>query len=91
MSNKQPRKTGRKPTTRKHRNQKNGARGSQRSAPSQAPRTIRLRPEPREQIDATTLSLCYWLLAQRIVQEAEDNGDLTCPDSDVHDDVKESS
>ncbi len=48
-------------------------------------RIARLNPERREQTDATTIALCYWLLAQRIVQEAEDNGDLTCPDPDTHD------
>ena len=48
-------------------------------------RVARLSPEQREQTDATTIALCYWLLAQRIVQEAEDNGDLACPDPDTHD------
>lgn len=43
-----------------------------------------LRPEPREQIDASTIGLCYWLIAQRIVREAEAHGDIDCPDPDVH-------
>lgn len=45
---------------------------------------VRLRPERRKQIDHSTIALCFWLLAQRIVKEAEENGDLTCPDPDVH-------
>lgn len=48
-------------------------------------RVARLNPERREETDATTIALCYWLLAQRIVQEAEENGDLSCPDPDTHD------
>lgn len=45
---------------------------------------VRLRPERRQQVDHSTIALCYWLLAQRIVKEAEDNGDLTCPDPESH-------
>lgn len=48
-------------------------------------RRARLRPERREQIDASVIGLCYWLIAQRIVQEAEKNGDLECPDAEAHD------
>lgn len=51
----------------------------------------RLNPERREPTDASTIALCYWLLAQRIVQEAEDNGDLACPDPDTHDDERGAS
>lgn len=47
-------------------------------------RNVRLRPERREQVDHSTIALCYWLLAQRIVKEAEDNGDLNCPDPESH-------
>lgn len=54
-------------------------------------RIARLNPERREPTDATTIALCYWLLAQRIVQEAEDNGDLACPDPDTHDDERGAS
>lgn len=47
-------------------------------------RQVRLRPVHREQIDASTIALCYWLVAARIVEEAEKHGDLDCPDPEFH-------
>lgn len=52
--------------------------------PTDADRAVRLTPKRREQPDASTIALCFWLLASRIVEEAEDNGDLECPDPDAH-------
>lgn len=54
------------------------------SGASNSGRRKHLRPEPRKQIDASTIGLCYWLIAQRIVREAEEHGDLECPDPEVH-------
>ena len=36
---------------------------------------IRIEPKRRQRVDPDMIALCYWLLAQRIVQEAADNGD----------------
>ena len=36
---------------------------------------IRVEPKRRQRVDPDMIALCYWLLAQRIVQEAADNGD----------------
>jgi hypothetical protein len=41
---------------------------------------IRLEPARREQIDPDMIALCYWLIAQRIVQEAGDGSDTTTSD-----------
>lgn len=38
---------------------------------------IRIEPKRRERVDADMIALCYWLLAQRIVQEAADDSDVS--------------
>jgi hypothetical protein len=43
---------------------------------------IRLEPARREQIDPDMIALCYWLIAQRIVQEASNGPDATTSDVD---------
>lgn len=45
-----------------------------------------LTPKRREQIDSSLIAFCYWLIAERIVREAEQHGDLDCPDPGVHPD-----
>lgn len=85
-------------------NQRDGAERTPKAANSRRPRrrshdskskragsgrAVRLTPERREQTDASVVALCFWLLAARIVQEAEDNGDLECPDPSTHDDGAE--
>lgn len=57
---------------------------SRAKAGGRSGRRAHLRPERRQQIDASTIGLCYWLIAQRIVREAEEHGDLDCPDPEVH-------
>lgn len=70
-----------KPTPRSKRTTRSQAHKPRRQ---ESGRNIRLRPERREQVDHATIALCYWLLAQKIVKEAEDNGDLKCPDPESH-------
>lgn len=71
-------------------NGKSGANGSRQAAKS-ARRTpargkrIRVEPTRRERVDPQMIALCYWLLAQRIVQEADavaaaQRRDSTAPD-----------
>ena len=36
---------------------------------------IRIEPKRRQRVDPDMIALCYWLLAQRIVQEAADDSD----------------
>ena len=36
---------------------------------------IRVEPKRRQRVDPDMIALCYWLLAQRIVQEAADHSD----------------
>ncbi len=61
------------------------AHGSRVRTAAGSGRRAHLRPERREQIDASMIGLCYWLIAQRIVREAEEHGDLDCPEPEVHD------
>lgn len=75
----------RNPEAAKNRRQRRRSHGSN-SQHAGSGRAIRLNPERREQTDASTIALCFWLLAARIVQEAEDNGDLECPDPSSHPD-----
>ena len=36
----------------------------------------RIEPKRRQRVDPDMIALCYWLLAQRIVQEAADDSDV---------------
>lgn len=65
----------------------NGKRGSQRKRP-RASRSTRIRVEPtrRERVDPDMIALCYWLIAQRIVQEADSApDDADQPDTQLDD------
>ena len=42
---------------------------------------IRIEPKRRQRVDPDMIALCYWLLAQRIVQEAADNSDAAQADA----------
>lgn len=48
------------------------------------PRQPRLTPKKRDTVDTSLVALCYWLIAQRLVEEAEASGELDCPDESVH-------
>ena len=73
-------------------NGKSGANGRRRVAkpPRRAPargKRIRVEPTRRERVDPQMIALCYWLLAQRIVQEADEaaatkHQDAAEPDDD---------
>jgi len=73
-------------------NGKSGANGRRRGAkpvrrtPAGGKR-IRVEPTRRERVDPQMIALCYWLLAQRIVQEADEaaatkHQDAAEPDDD---------
>jgi len=57
-------------------NGKSGANGSRRAKPVRRTpargKRIRVEPTRRERVDPQMIALCYWLLAQRIVQEADE-------------------
>jgi hypothetical protein len=38
----------------------------------------------RETVDTSLIALCYWLMAQRLVEEAETHGEFDCPDPTAH-------
>lgn len=84
QNNKQD-KADRMPEAAKHRRPRRRSHAS-KSKRAGSGRAVRLTPERREETDASVVALCFWLLAARIVQEAEDNGDLECPDPSTHDD-----
>ncbi len=75
-------------------NGKSGANGSRQAAKS-ARRTpargkrIRVEPTRRKRVDPQMIALCYWLLAQRIVQEADEAAATQQPDSTAPDDAAE--
>ncbi len=47
-------------------------------------RPPRLTPKKRDRVDTSLVALCYWLIAQRLVEDAEAHGELDCPDESVH-------
>jgi hypothetical protein len=57
-------------------NGKSGANGRRRAKPVRRTpargKRIRVEPTRRERVDPQMIALCYWLLAQRIVQEADE-------------------
>lgn len=61
----------------------NGKRGSQRKRPpASRDKSIRVEPTRRERVDPDMIALCYWLIAQHIVQEADSApGDPGQPDA----------
>jgi len=70
-------------------NGKSGANGSRRAKPVRRTpargKRIRVEPTRRERVDPQMIALCYWLLAQRIVQEVDEASaaqrrDNTTPD-----------
>ena len=42
---------------------------------------IRIEPTRRQRVDPDMIALCYWLIAQRIVQEADDDREAGPSDS----------
>lgn len=52
----------------------------------QGPRQPQLTPKKRDKVDTSLVALCYWLIAQRLVEDAEAHGELDCPDPAVHPD-----
>lgn len=49
---------------------------SRRASPSPSRgRRVRVEPTRRQPVDADLIALCYWLLAQRIVEQADDPTD----------------
>lgn len=75
-----------KPNKKKGAKRKNPRPSTRRtsSASGTTARQVRLTPVYREQPDTSLIALCYWLVATRIVEEAEKHGDLDCPDPEVH-------
>ena len=75
-------------------NGKSGANGrpqaakSTRRTPARGKR-IRVEPTRRERVDPQMIALCYWLLAQRIVQEADEAAAPRRRDSTTPDDAAE--
>ena len=72
-------------------NGKSGANGRRRGAKpvrrTPAGKRIRVEPTRRERVDPQMIALCYWLLARRIVQEADEaaatkHQDAAEPDDD---------
>ena len=55
----------------KHNNGKRGARPPRQSGAGG--KRIRVEATRRERVDPDMIALCYWLLAQRIVQDAADD------------------
>jgi len=70
-------------------NGKSGANGRRRAKPVRRTpagrKRIRVEPTRRERIDPQMIALCYWLLAQRIVQEADEAAAAKRPDSTASD------
>lgn len=62
-----------------------GAKGRRRAKPARGKR-IRVEPTRRDRVDPQMIALCYWLLAQRIVQEADEAAAAKRPDSTTPDD-----
>ncbi len=72
----------------------NGANGRRRGAKparrtSTRAKRIRVEPTRRERVDPQMIALCYWLLAQRIVQEADEAAAAEQPDSTPSEDAAE--
>jgi len=65
----------------------NGKSESQRKRPATSRGTrIRVQPTRRERVDPDMIALCYWLIAQRIVQEADSApNDVDQPDTPLDD------
>lgn len=69
-------------------NDKRAARAPRRSGAGS--QRIRVEPARRERVDPQMIALCYWLLAQRIVQEADEAAPAAaerCRDSTTPNDV----
>lgn len=62
-------------TNHKPSNKGQGGAKPKRPASSRGKR-IRVEPKRRQRVDPDMIALCYWLLAQRIVQEAADDGNV---------------
>jgi hypothetical protein len=60
-------------------NHKPSSNGKRRARPkdqaASGGKRIRIEPKRRQRVDPDMIALCYWLLAQRIVQEAADHSD----------------
>ncbi len=60
-------------------NHKPNSHGKRRARPKDQAaargKRIRIEPKRRQRVDPDMIALCYWLLAQRIVQEAADHND----------------
>ena len=74
-------------------NGKSGANGCRRAKPVRRTpargKRIRVEPTRRERVDPQMIALCYWLLAQRIVQEADEAAAPRRRDSTTPDDAGE--
>ena len=72
-------------------NGKSGANGRRRAKPVRRTpagrKRIRVEPTRRERIDPQMIALCYWLLAQRIVQEADEADEAKQSDNTTPDDA----
>ena len=66
-------------------NDKRAARAPRRSGAGG--KRIRVEPTRRERVDPQMIALCYWLLAQRIVQEADEAAAAQRRDSPAPDDA----
>jgi len=53
----------------------NGKRGTEPKREGARGKRIRVEPTRRKRVDPDMIALCYWLIAQRIVQEAGDESD----------------
>lgn len=75
-------------------NDRSGANGRRRAQPVRRTpaggKRIRVEPARRERVDPQMIALCYWLLAQRIVQEADEAAAAKQPDSTTSRDSTES-
>lgn len=67
--------TNNKPSSEGRINQKLPRRAVEPARSSARGKRIRVDPTRRQRVDPDMIALCYWLIAQRIVQEAADNGE----------------
>jgi hypothetical protein len=60
-------------------NHKPSSSGKRRAQPKRQSATrgkqVRVEPSRRRRVDPDMIALCYWLIAQRIVEEAADDSD----------------
>lgn len=71
-------------------NHKPSSNGKRRARPNDQAtsrgKRIRIEPKRRRRVDPDMIALCYWLLAQRIVQEAADDSEATAQADGTTDD-----